>query len=179
MDRTRLGLTLLAVAMATAVAAGALAKSPPSSGASPGGVAETQGDPIDVRADRMSVDLGARTARLEGNVKLRRGDLSLSMAVVDVRLDEAGGVRWAKGTGLVTLDQKGTHAESEAVEVDLARRSVELSGKVRVTRGASRLTAERATIDLASQRVSLSSVEGTLTASDVSSLPVAVPAPSP
>jgi lipopolysaccharide export system protein LptA len=46
------------------------------------------------------------------------------------------------------------------VELDLARQLVELSGGVKLTRGQGWLTADRARIDIATARVSLSQVKG-------------------
>ena len=127
------------------------------------------GDPVELAAEQLEVDVPAGTAILTGHVSLVRGALRVECPRIDVRYDEAPRVTWAKGSGGVTADIRGVHAEAPEVELDLARHTLELRGGVRLTRGQGWLNAERATIEITTAKVTLKDVKG--------SLPVALPKP--
>jgi lipopolysaccharide export system protein LptA len=57
---------------------------------------------------------------------------------------------------------KGVRAEAPEVEVDLAAKTLELRGGVRLTRGEGWITAERATIHMATAKVTMSDVKGSI-----------------
>jgi lipopolysaccharide transport protein LptA len=126
------------------------------------------GETLDVKADSLEVDMARGSAVLEGKVHATLGDLEVDCTRVEVRYDEAPNVRWAKGTGGVSAKAKGFAATASSVEVDVARRSVRLTGSVRLTRGRGWVTADMATIDLATRKVVLNDVAG--------SIPVQTPA---
>jgi len=67
----------------------------------------------------------------------------------------------------VTADIRGVHAEAPEVELDLARHVLELRGGVRLTRGQGCSMPSGATIEIATAKVTLKDVKG--------SLPVACP----
>jgi lipopolysaccharide export system protein LptA len=127
------------------------------------------GDALDLTADKLEVDLPAGTAVLTGHVTLVRGSLRVDCPRIDVKYDEAPHVTWAKGSGGVTADIRGVHAEAPEVELDLAKHVLELRGGVRLTRGQGWLNADKAIIEIASAKVTLKDVKG--------SLPVALPKP--
>jgi lipopolysaccharide export system protein LptA len=127
------------------------------------------GEAIDLTADKLEVDVPAGSAVLTGHVTLVRGSLRVDCPRIDVRYDEAPRVTWAKGSGGVTADIRGVHAEAPEVELDLARHILELRGGVRLTRGQGWLNADKATIEISSAKVTLKDVKG--------SLPVALPKP--
>jgi lipopolysaccharide transport protein LptA len=120
------------------------------------------GDPLQMSADRLELDVEAKTALLTGHVKLTRGPMSLSCPRVDVRYDQVPHVTWAKGSGGVVADVKGVRAEAPEVEIDMAARSMELHGGVRLTRGEGWITAERASINIGTGKVSMSDVKGSI-----------------
>jgi lipopolysaccharide export system protein LptA len=126
-------------------------------------------EPLQMSADRLDLDVEARTALLTGHVKLARGPMSLSCPRVDVRYDHVPHVTWARGSGGVVAEIKGVRAEAPEVEVDLGARSMELRGGVRLTRGEGWITAERASIDIATAKVTMSDVKGS----------IPIPKPSP
>ena len=128
-----------------------------------------EGEALQMSADKLELDVEARTALLTGHVKVARGAMTLSCPRVDVRYDQVPHVTWAKGTGGVVAEVKGVRAEAPEVEVDLARRTMDLRGGVRLTRGEGWITAERASIDIATAKVTMSDVKG--------SIPVPKPAP--
>src|SRR5437899_403714 len=127
------------------------------------------GDALDLTADKLEVDLPAGTAILTGHVTLVRGALRVDCPRIDVRYDEAPHVTWAKGSGGVSADIRGVHAEAPEVELDLTKHVLELRGGVRLTRGQGWLNADKATIEISTAKVTLKDVKG--------SLPVALPKP--
>jgi lipopolysaccharide export system protein LptA len=127
------------------------------------------GDALDLTADKLEVDLPAGTAVLTGHVTLVRGAMRVDCPRIDVKYDEAPHVTWAKGSGGVTADIRGVHAEAPEVELDLSKHVLELRGGVRLTRGQGWLNADKATIEISSAKVTLKDVKG--------SLPVALPKP--
>ncbi len=131
-------------------------------------LAVVAGQSLDVRADHLDVDIAKGTAVLQGNVRAVLGELEVECAKIDVRYDEAPVVRYARGSGDVTVRLKGIEAKAATLEVDVARRSVRLQGGVRVSRGRGWVTAEAAQIDIATRHVTLDKVKG--------SIPVQAPA---
>jgi lipopolysaccharide export system protein LptA len=127
------------------------------------------GDALELSAEKLEVDVPAGTAVLTGHVTLIRGALKVDCPRIDVRYDEAPRVIWAKGSGGVTADIRGVHAEAPEVELDLARHLLELRGGVKLTRGQGWLNADKATIEITTAKVTLKDVKG--------SLPVALPKP--
>lgn len=152
---------LSALVLASALIAGG--KTPAQAG--PLGVID--GQTLDVTADNLNVDVDKNTAVLQGSVHATLGDLQVFCPKVEVHYDRAPRVRWARGSGGVRAEVKGIEATAAVVEVDVQRRRVTLTGGVRLTRGRGWLSAERATIDLGTRKVSLVNVQG--------SIPVAPP----
>ena len=127
------------------------------------------GDAATLQADRLDIDILAGEATLTGKVTLSKGDLTVSCPRIDVRFDHAPHVTWARGSGGVTADLRGVHAESPSVELDLTKQLLDLRGGVRLTRGQGWLTADSARIEIATGKVTLAQVKG--------SIPVAKGAP--
>ena len=105
--RVYLGLGAICVA---ALAPRSMAKADPLAGVG--------GEALDLTADKLEVDVPAGTAVLTGHVTLIRGNLRVDCPRIDVRYDEAPRVTWAKGSGGVTADIRGVHAEAPEVELD-------------------------------------------------------------
>ena len=118
--------------------------------------------PLAMSADHLDLDVEAKTATLTGHVKLARGPMTLSCPRVDVRYDDVPHVTWARGSGGVVVEIKGVRAEAPDVEVDLGARILELRGGVRIARGEGWITAERASINVATGKVTMSDVKGSL-----------------
>src|SRR5580700_5491262 len=117
---------------------------------------------VALQADRLDIDILAGEATLTGKVTLSKGDLTVSCPRIDVRFDHAPHVTWARGSGGVTADVRGVHAESPFVELDLAKQLLDLRGGVRLTRGQGWLTADSARIEIATAKVSLTQVKGAI-----------------
>lgn len=134
----------------------------------PGGSAQADplaviaGEALDVKADRLEVDIDKGTAQLAGHVRVTMGELEVWAPAVGIQYDQAPRVKWARATDGVKARVKGIEATAQSVEVDVAKRRVKLSGGVRLTRGKGWLKAERASIDLATRKVTLDEVSGSI-----------------
>lgn len=120
------------------------------------------GEVLDVSAQRLDVNVDNGTAQLEGDVHARFGELDVNCSKVEIRYDESPRVKWARGVGGVRARLKGIEATAASVTVDVPGRSVELNGGVRLSRGKGWVTADVATIDLATRKVSLRTVKGSI-----------------
>ncbi|HEX7667253.1 MAG TPA: LptA/OstA family protein [Polyangiaceae bacterium] len=120
------------------------------------------GDAMEVQADSLEVDVTAGEAVLTGNVSLAKGGLKVSCPRIDLKFDNTPHVKWARGSGGVVADVKGVHAESPDVELDLVKQILELKGGVRLTRGQGWLQADSARIEIATAKVTLTQVKGSI-----------------
>jgi lipopolysaccharide export system protein LptA len=121
-----------------------------------------QSGDVALQADRLDIDIMTGEATLTGKVTLSKGDLTVNCPRVDLRFDHAPHVAWARGSGGVTADLRGVHAEAPSVELDLSQQVLDLRGGVKLTRGQGWLTADSARIELATARVSLLQVKGSI-----------------
>jgi lipopolysaccharide transport protein LptA len=115
-----------------------------------------------VQADRLEVDVSAGEATLTGNVTLTKGDLKVACPRIDLKFDGTPHVIWAKGSGGVTADVRGVHAEGPEAELDLPKQILELRGGVRLARGQGWLQAEQARIDIGTGKVTATQVKGSI-----------------
>ena len=120
------------------------------------------GEPLEMSAEHLDLDVEAKTALLTGGVKLVKGPLTVSCPRVEVRYDQVPHVTWAKGSGGVVAEVKGVRAEAPEVELDLPGQSLSLRGGVRLTRGEGWITADQATIQIATGKVSMIGVKGSI-----------------
>ena len=79
-----------------------------------------EAEPLSMSADKLDLDVEAKTAILTGHVKLARGAMTVGCPRVEVRYDDAGHVKWVKGTGGVDTDVKNGKEEAREGEMDLA-----------------------------------------------------------
>jgi lipopolysaccharide export system protein LptA len=140
-----------------------------------GAAAVLGGDPLDMSAEHLDLDVASKTAVLTGAVQVKKGAVTVTCPRVDVRYDEVPHVTWIKGSGGVVAAVEGVRAEAPEVELDVARQVLELRGGVKLTRGSGWLTAERASIQVATGKVSMSDVRGSIPAGRASSSAVAPP----
>jgi len=120
------------------------------------------GDALSLQADQLDIDVNAGEAVLTGNVSLAKGDLKVSCPRIELKFDPSPHVKWAKGSGGVAADVRGVHAEAPEVELDLTRQQLDLRGGVRLMRGQGWLQADRATIEVATGKVTMSQVKGSV-----------------
>jgi lipopolysaccharide export system protein LptA len=119
-------------------------------------------DPVKLQADQLDIDILAGEATLTGKVTLTKGDLVVNCPRIDLRFEHAPHLTWARGSGGVTADVRGVHAEAPSVELDLAKQVLDLRGGVKLTRGQGWLTADSARIDIGTAKVSLTQVKGAI-----------------
>ncbi|RYE87677.1 MAG: hypothetical protein EOO75_14170 [Myxococcales bacterium] len=148
-----------AVSTASPDAVAASASAPAPGAASPLALA-WRGEPLKLRAARLSVDLVARRATLEGQVELRRRDAVLRCPRLTLAFDARGQVTSAVAEGGITLEAGELSASAHEARFDGGPQLVRLTGAVQARQGALRLTAAAASIDLARQQLDLTEVEG-------------------
>jgi lipopolysaccharide export system protein LptA len=134
-------------------------------------VSEAAGEPptllqvdgaLAVQADRLEVNVLAGEAILTGNVTLSKGDLKVACPRIDLKFDSTPHVVWARGSGGVTADVRGVHAEGPEAELDLPKQVLDLRGGVRLARGQGWLQAEQARIDIGTGKVTATQVKGSI-----------------
>jgi len=117
---------------------------------------------VSLQADRLDIDILAGEATLTGKVTLSKGDLVVNCPRIDLRFDHSPHLPWAKGSGGVTADVRGVHAEAPAAELDFTKQVLDLRGGVRLSRGQGWLTADTARIEIPTAKVSLTQVKGSI-----------------
>ena len=135
------------------------------SATSPGNAAPLSlggGDALALQADQLDIDVSAGDAVLTGNVTLAKGDLRVACPRIELKFDNSPHVKWARGSGGVSADVRGVHAEAPEVELDLAKQMLDLRGGVRLARGQGWLQADRATINIETGKVTMSQVKGSV-----------------
>lgn len=121
----------------------------------------SKGD-VGVQAEKLEVDVAAGAAILTGQVVLTKGDMSVRCPRVDLKFDTSPHLSWAKGSGGVVADVRGVHGEAPEVELDLKKQTLELRGGVKLSRGQGWIQADKATIELATARVTATQVKGSI-----------------
>lgn len=115
-----------------------------------GGVNADPSAPVEITADRLSVDQDTGTALFQGNVVVGQSDLRLSAAEVQVVYDgTSGDITRLSASGGVTFVTATDAAEANAAEYDLANETLVMRGDVLLTQGASAIAADTMRIDLA------------------------------
>ncbi len=123
-------------------------------------LATVEGKVLELKADSLELDLEAGTATLQGHVRAELGKLKLRAKRVELEYDDAPKVRRVRALGGVRAYYDGARVEAERLEVDVAKHEAVLLGGVEVRRGASRLKAARARIDLKTRKLKLEQVSG-------------------
>ena len=132
--------------------------------------AEAEADPlldvgkgdVNVQADKLELDVAAGGAVLTGQVVLSKGDMAVHCPRVDLKFDTSPHLNWAKGSGGVVADVRGVHGEAPEVELDLKKQILEMRGGVRLQRGQGWIQADKATIELATGKVTATQVKGSI-----------------
>lgn len=117
---------------------------------------------VSVQADLLEVDVATGTAILTGHVVLSKGDMSVRCPKVELKFDSSPHLNSAKGTGGVVADVRGVHGEAPEVELDLKKQHLELRGGVKLSRGQGWIQADKATIELATAKVTATQVKGSI-----------------
>ncbi len=117
---------------------------------------------VGVQADKLEIDVATGSAILTGQVVLSKGDMAVRCPRVELKFDTSPHLNWAKGSGGVVADVRGVHGEAPEVELDMKKQILELRGGVRLSRGQGWIQADKATIELASGKVTATQVKGSI-----------------
>lgn len=117
---------------------------------------------VSVQADKLEVDVATGSAILTGQVVLSKGDMTVKCPRVDLKFDTSPHLNFAKGSGGVVADVRGVHGEAPEVELDLKKQVLELRGGVKLSRGQGWIEANKATIELATGKVTATQVKGSI-----------------
>lgn len=114
-----------------------------------GGVSADPTAPVEISADALTVDQDTGTAIFEGEVLIGQGALRLSAQRVEVVYGETTGqIARLSASGGVTFVTATEAAEATAADYDIAAGTLELTGDVLLTQGASAISAEQMRINL-------------------------------
>ena len=117
---------------------------------------------VTIQADTLEVDVATGTAVLTGKVVLSKGEMTVKCPRFDLKFDSTPHVRWAKGSGGVVADVRGVHGEAPEVELDMVKQILEMRGGVKLSRGQGWIQADKATIELATGKVTATQVKGSI-----------------
>jgi len=125
-------------------------------------IAEVDGQPVTVEADRVEVDLKSGKAMLAGAVRVRRGELEVTCKALEASYDKAPSIRWAKATGDVRARMRDWEMRSEQAEYEMGRRMVQARGDVQVRRAGAWVRASEVSFDWATERMTMHKVRGSI-----------------
>ena len=155
----RPGLRTFALALALSVLASAATAQ--GAGVSLGGFGYKKGLPVEITADSLDVNQSDGNAVFDGHVIIGQGDMRMSAAKVVVEYgagaDGKNEIKRLLATGGVTLVSANEQAEAQSAVYTVTSGEVVLSGNVLVTQGATALSGDKMTVNLATGK---GSVEG-------------------
>jgi len=118
-------------------------------GVSFNGLSQNTEEPVEVAAERLTVDQDNGDAIFTGDVVIGQGDMRMAAQEVKVFYTEEGGVSRMFATGGVTLVTAEEEMEAAEVEYLLDDDIMVLSGNVLFVQGRTSLSADRMRIDIA------------------------------
>lgn len=122
-----------------------------------GGAPQDTSAPIEVTADRLSVNQADGTAVYSGNVLVAQGDMRMAaQQVLVVYAREQRAIDRIEATGGVTFVSGTEAAEADRADYSLADSTVVMTGDVLLTQGLNALTSERMVVNLKSGTAQLS-----------------------
>ncbi len=117
-----------------------------------GGLKHDSSLPIEISADKLSVDQADGTAIFDGNVKIGQGDMRLSAAKVRVEYatgeNTTGEISKLFATGGVTLVNGAEAAEAREAIYTISSGLVVMTGDVILTQGQNALSSDSLIVDL-------------------------------
>jgi len=115
-----------------------------------GGISADPTAPVEVTADSLTVDQASGSAVFSGNVVIGQGSLRIAAGEVRVVYSEAtGDIAQLVASGGVTFVTATEAAEAQNADYNLVTGQLTLTGDVLLTQGASALSADRMTVNLA------------------------------
>ena len=116
-------------------------------------------DSVEVESDRLEIDHKARSARFEGNVLAKYGEITLRCDRMTVTYSD-GGVASLLASGHVRVLRGDTSATAGKARLDARLGLLVLEGKPVVIRGSNRLEGKRISIHLQSGRLEVTRAKG-------------------
>lgn len=114
-----------------------------------GGLRQDTSAPVEVEADRLTVDQTAGTATFTGNVRVRQGEMRITSAEAVLDYAEGGQeVERVVMTGRVVMTNGAEVAEGNDAVYTIATGEVVMTGDVLLTQGGSTINGEELTVDL-------------------------------
>ena len=113
-----------------------------------GGFSPDPEAPIEMTADRLTVNQLDGSAQFESNVVISQGDIHITAELVTVTYLKDGGIDQLNATGGVTFVTQTESAEAETAAYDLTNRQLVLGGGVLLTQGQRAISADKMSIDL-------------------------------
>jgi lipopolysaccharide export system protein LptA len=123
--------------------------------------AQKASDRVEVEAERLTIDQGRRTARFEGKVVARYGELTLTCDEMTATYDERGAIASLEARGRVGVRRGDASAEARSARLDAARKTLVLEGAPVVTRGPHHLSGKRVEVRLDTGAVEVLEARGT------------------
>ena len=117
-------------------------------------------DSVEVESDRLEIDHKARSARFEGNVLAKYGDIALRCDRMTATYSEAGAVISLLASGHVSVLRGDTRATAGKARLDARLGLLVLEGKPVVIRGSDRLEGKRISIHIQSGRLEVTRAKG-------------------
>jgi len=149
----------LALCVAALAALSARAQTAPPMAAS-----EAARAPLDVDADRVTLDARGGEARFEGSVTARQGTTRLTCPRLVARMDDAQRLTHLSAEGGVRLETDSAVATARVATWSAAQALLVLEGDVTLTRGADTLSGARLEYHAPSGRVTLERARGRFSA---------------
>ncbi len=108
--------------------------------------------PVEVTADKLSVDQADGSAIFEGNVVIGQGEMRITAGQVKVLYadgsDATGEIDRLEATGGVTLVSGAEAAESREAVYSIATGNIVMTGDVLLTQGRNALSSQKLTVNL-------------------------------
>lgn len=116
--------------------------------------------PLEIVAERSDWDLKARTARFSGAVQVRRGEVILGCAELEVRYADAERIDRVLAAGGVEVRRGERLATSASAELNGATGKITLLGEPRLSEGPNTLLGHTIVLWLDDERATCEGVEG-------------------
>tara|TARA_B110000238_G_scaffold10896_1_gene10827 strand:+ start:601 stop:1005 length:405 start_codon:yes stop_codon:yes gene_type:complete len=113
-----------------------------------GGFSPDPEAPIEMTADKLTVNQLDGSAQFESNVVISQGDIHIAAELVTVTYLKDGGIDQLNATGGVIFVTQTESAEAETADYDLTNRQLIMSGGVSLIQGQRAISADKMSIDL-------------------------------
>ena len=114
-----------------------------------GGMRQDTSAPVEVEADRLTVDQTAGTAVFSGNVRVRQGEMRITAAEATLEYTEDGtDIERVLLAGRVVMTNGAEAAEGNSAVYTIASGEVVMTGDVLLTQGAATISGNELTVDL-------------------------------